>query len=155
MLIYRFSPRFIFLIEIISRSTTPNFYLFSVTKWLDSFLIFGHLQQWKLAKLCHKFAKVGSGLCQIGNKPSKICQSGEISPNLVSLYLFSVAGRLVARTLPVWVEILRARVLERQLLLIVGPLAQVARPFPAPSKCFDDGFLLQKVSIIFRELHLL
>ena len=57
----------------------------SVTRWLDYFSIFGHFQQWKLAQNCHKFAKVGSAFCQIRNELSKICQSGEILPNLVKL----------------------------------------------------------------------
>ena len=38
-----------------------------------------------LARWCHKFAKVCSAYCQIRNKPSKICQSGEISSNMVTL----------------------------------------------------------------------
>ena len=63
--------------------------------WPDgyiSFPIFGHLQQWKFAQKCHKFAKVGSLFCQIRKKPFKICQrfvkfyqSCEISPNQVTL----------------------------------------------------------------------
>ena len=54
----------------------------SVTRiWL-----FGHLQQWKIAQWHKTFAKVGSKFCQILNKPSKFCQSGEISPNLVTLF---------------------------------------------------------------------
>ena len=64
----------------------------SVTRWLNYFSIFGHLHQWNWAQKCHKFAKVGSAFCQIRNKPLKICQrhvnccqSGEISPNLVTL----------------------------------------------------------------------
>ena len=44
----------------------------SVTRWLDYFSIFGHLQKWKLAQLCHKFAKVGSAFYQMGNEQSKI-----------------------------------------------------------------------------------
>ena len=39
-----------------------------VTRWLAHFSIFGHLQPWKFAKQCHKFAKVGSTFCQISNK---------------------------------------------------------------------------------------
>ena len=61
----------------------------SVTRWLHYCSIFGHLQQWKLAQKCDKFAKVGSAFCQIRNKASKFfqwlvnfCQSGKISPNL-------------------------------------------------------------------------
>ena len=64
----------------------------SVTRWLYYFSISGHLQQWELVQLCHKIAKVGSALCQMRNKLSKICQrlvnvcqSGKISPNLVTL----------------------------------------------------------------------
>ena len=58
------------------------------------FSTFGHLYQWKLAQWRTKFAKVGPIYCQIVNKPSKNCprlwrfnQNGEISPNLVTLYL--------------------------------------------------------------------
>ena len=64
----------------------------SVTRWLNCISILGHLQQWKLAQKCNKFAKVILLFCQIRNKPSKICQrlvkycqSGEIAPNQVSL----------------------------------------------------------------------
>ena len=46
----------------------------SVTRWLDCFSIYGHLQQRKLSQICHKFAKLGSAFCQLRNKPSKICQ---------------------------------------------------------------------------------
>ena len=70
----------------------PRYYKSSVTIWLDHFSKFGHLQQWKLAQWCHKFAKVGSALCQIRDKPSKICQrlvnfcqSVKNLPNLVTL----------------------------------------------------------------------
>ena len=63
-----------------------------MTRWLDCFSIFDRWQQWKLAQKCHKFAQVGSAFCQIRNKLSKFCQrlinfcqSGEFSPNLVSL----------------------------------------------------------------------
>ena len=61
----------------------------SVTRWLDYFSNF-----WP-KKVCHfdeMFAKVGLQFCQILNKPYKDCQkvlncrqSGEISPNLVTL----------------------------------------------------------------------
>ena len=56
--------------------------------WPDGDIIFQylvHLQHWKLAQICNKFAKVGSAFCQLINMPSKFCQSGEISPNLVTL----------------------------------------------------------------------
>ena len=61
----------------------------SVTRWLDS-------QQQKFAQWHKTFAKVGSKLYQILNKPSKNCtwlskfhQSGRISPNLVTLVTLS------------------------------------------------------------------
>ena len=45
-----------------------------------------------MAQKCHEYAKIGSAFCQIRKKHSKICQklvnfcqSGEISPNLVTL----------------------------------------------------------------------
>ena len=64
----------------------------SVTRWSDYFSVFGHLQQWNLAQKWHKFVKVGSAICRVKNKPSKICQrfvsfcqSGKISPNLIPL----------------------------------------------------------------------
>ena len=62
----------------------------SVTRWLDYFLIFGHLQQREWAQFCHKFAKENSAFCQIRNKLSKICQSGKISPNLVTLDMWKI-----------------------------------------------------------------
>ena len=62
------------------------------TRWLNYVSIFGHLQQWKIAQKCKKFAKVGLLFCQKRNKPPtssqrlvKLCHSGEISPNLVTL----------------------------------------------------------------------
>ena len=55
-------------------------------------LIFGHLQQLKIAQKHKKFAKVSSKFCPMPNKGSGNCQwrtifqqSGEISPNLVTL----------------------------------------------------------------------
>ena len=75
----------------------------SVTSWLAYFSIFGRLQQWKLAQSYHKFAKVGSVLCQIWTKPSNFfqwlvnfCQSGEISPNLVTQSAISKTKTLKA-----------------------------------------------------------
>ena len=63
-----------------------------VTRWLDYFWLFGHLQQWKLAQWRHWFNKICLAFCQIRNKPSKICQilenccqSGKILPNLATL----------------------------------------------------------------------
>ena len=57
----------------------------SETRCLNYFNIFGHLQQWKIAKVVSKF-------CQKLNKPQKNCskllnfaQVCEISPNLVTL----------------------------------------------------------------------
>ena len=64
----------------------------SVTRRLDYFSIFGHLHQLKLAQQCYQFAKVALAFCQIRNKlpkihqrPKNFCQSGKISPNLVTL----------------------------------------------------------------------
>ena len=65
------------------------------------YAIFGLLEQWKFAKnhlkfdKNHlKFIKVGTNFWQILNKPfqnstrlSEFCQSGEISPNLVTLLI--------------------------------------------------------------------
>ena len=42
-----------------------------MTRWLVYFSIFGHLQHWKLAQQCNKFAKVGSAFSQVRNKLSK------------------------------------------------------------------------------------
>ena len=65
---------------------------FSVTWWLEHLSTFGHLQQWKLAQKCHKMCQ--SRLSILPNKKSTVklaketCnfnQSGEISPNLVTL----------------------------------------------------------------------
>ena len=64
----------------------------NVTRWLYYFSVFGHFHQWKSAQWHTKFVKIGLEVCQIQNKLSKncqrlkrICQSGEISPNLVTL----------------------------------------------------------------------
>ena len=64
----------------------------SVTRWLLQFSLFVHLQPWKIAQLYKKIAKVGNNFCQILNKlslnclrPFSFCQSGEISPKLVTL----------------------------------------------------------------------
>ena len=43
----------------------------SVTRWLD-FLIFGHLQQEKVAQNHNNVAKIGSKFCQTLNNPSTI-----------------------------------------------------------------------------------
>ena len=63
-----------------------------MTRWLDYISTFGHLHQRKFAQWHTKLAKVGLKFCQILNEPSKncprlwrYCQSGEISPNLVTL----------------------------------------------------------------------
>ena len=65
------------------------------SEWPDGYVIisiFGHLEQWKFANKCEIFAKVGSQFCQIlnsysreGTKLFKLCLSGEILPNLVTL----------------------------------------------------------------------
>ena len=66
----------------------------SVTRWLNYFKVCGNIQQRKLAQQHDIFAKVRLTFSQILNKPSKICprllklcQSGEISPNLVTLFV--------------------------------------------------------------------
>ena len=58
------------------------------------FLIFGHLQHWKVVQKQNNFAKVCPKFCQTLNNPSptwrrfiSFCQSGEISPNLITLIL--------------------------------------------------------------------
>ena len=63
----------------------------SVTRWLNYFKIFGHLKQWKFGQSQH-FCQNGIIFCQILNSPLKICprfiklcQSGKISPNLVTI----------------------------------------------------------------------
>ena len=53
-------------------------YTSSVTRWLYYLSIFCHLQQWKLAQWCHKFAKVGSAFCPIRNKLSKIWEIAKL-----------------------------------------------------------------------------
>ena len=65
----------------------------SVTKCLEYFSLFGYLQRLEFAQNSLKIAKVGSKFCQTLNIPSKVCQrflklcpSGEISPNLVTLF---------------------------------------------------------------------
>ena len=65
----------------------------SVTRWLDYFFNFGHLQQWKLTQYLKIIDRVGSKFCQMLNKPLqnwpwflKYCQSGEILPNMVTLH---------------------------------------------------------------------
>ena len=64
----------------------------SVTRWVDYFSIFGHLQKWQFGKWHTKFFKVGSKVCQMLNYLLNNCQkllrfsrSGETSPNLVTL----------------------------------------------------------------------
>ena len=75
-------------------------YLISVTRWLYSFSIFVHLQQWKWAQWHTQFTKVVSTFCSILNKPSnshqrhgRFHQSGEISPNLVTLVVMDKGFR--------------------------------------------------------------
>ena len=56
--------------------------------WPDEyivFLIFGPLQQWIFGQQHKKFTIAGSQFCQILNKSSKNCQSGENPQNLVTL----------------------------------------------------------------------
>ena len=71
----------------------------SVNRWVYYFSIFAHLHEWKFAERHTKFVK----LCEILNellkncrKLFRFCQSGEISPNLVTL-LFSWKSRNVPK----------------------------------------------------------
>ena len=66
----------------------------SVTRWLEYFSIFGHLKECKFSQKHKIFAKVGSKFCQIVNtafksypNTLKLCQSGKISPSLVTLLM--------------------------------------------------------------------
>ena len=75
----------------------------SVTRWLLQYSLFVHLQPWKIAQWYTKFAKVGNNFCQILNKPSlncqrhfNFCQSGEISPNVVTLTTSPPAEQILA-----------------------------------------------------------
>ena len=64
--------------------------------WPDGYNIFHDLDTYNNSnwpKIHNKFAKVGSKVCQTLNIPTKVClrlfkvcPSGEISPNLVTLY---------------------------------------------------------------------
>ena len=90
-----------------SRSCLPSSCLFltnavSVTRWLDYFSIFGHLQQWKFALKHQIFAKADSKFCQTLNNAFKIfiiinifCVSGAILPNLVTLIVVQLNQLLV------------------------------------------------------------
>ena len=69
-----------------------------MTEWQDS--IFGHLQQENVAQKHNNFFKESSKFCQTLNKPSTIwqrfktfCQSGKISPNLVTLSIMLTLAR--------------------------------------------------------------
>ena len=63
------------------------------------FLIFGHLEQWKMPKSIKIFAKVGSQFCQILNSYSRnSCQTlNIISPNLATLRLTLINGSFLLR----------------------------------------------------------
>ena len=69
------------------------FVVFSVTRWLDYFFNFWPFTTMKVCHFDEMFVEVGRlQFCQILNKPSKdcqkvlkFCQSGEISPNLVTV----------------------------------------------------------------------
>ena len=75
----------------------------SETRWMYYFSIFGHLQHWKAAQKHNNFARVGSKFWQTINKPStnwqrfiSFCQSGQISPNLVTLRIYlSIASLFI------------------------------------------------------------
>ena len=77
---------------VLSTSCPPGNSASSVTRWLGYMLIFDHLKQLTFARWHKEFAKICSKCCQILFKPSineqrflKFCQSGEYSPNLVTL----------------------------------------------------------------------
>ena len=61
----------------------------SVTRWLDYFSIFGHLQQWQFAQKQKIITKAGSKFCKMIIKPSKSCRRltflAKVSPNLVTV----------------------------------------------------------------------
>ena len=67
-----------------------------LNRWLDYVTNFGHLLQWNLTQYHNLFAKVGSIFSNYLISPQKIVrllkfrQSGEISPNLVPLNVFSI-----------------------------------------------------------------
>ena len=79
----------------------------SVTKQLNYFSIFGHLQQWNLAQQCRKFTNVCSTFCQIRNKPSNNCPIEVIAKvakfhHIWSHWLRRYGGRLITRGSRVW-----------------------------------------------------
>ena len=57
----------------------------SVTKRVYILSIFGHLQQVLIAQKHKKLTKVDIQFSQVLNTPPKNCQSGEMSPHLVTL----------------------------------------------------------------------
>ena len=61
----------------------------SVTRWLDCFLIFGPFTTIKIDPIAKLVVKVVSKYYHFAPTFLKFCQSGEISPNLVTmLHLF-------------------------------------------------------------------
>ena len=79
-----------------SNPVISNFYLLSTV----------FKRQNKFAKIFNEFAKVGSKFCQTLNKPShfcqrflKVCPSGEILPNLVTLEAISTSVKRVMEKL--------------------------------------------------------
>ena len=73
-----------------------SIYLFQRDQMVRLFFNIWPFATLKISPKCHKFAEVGSVFCQIGNKLSKICQrlvnfcqSGKISPNLITLIYFN------------------------------------------------------------------
>ena len=65
----------------------------SLTRLLVYVVNFGHLQQWNFAQYHTLFCTVVWKIVPKLNKPSKYCQSGEISLNLVTLLGTYVVGR--------------------------------------------------------------
>ena len=77
--------------------------------WPDGYIIHQFsamdIEHWKAAQKHFNFAKVGSKICQTLNIPStiwqrfiKFCQSGEISPNLVTLQPRTKRGKQTTET---------------------------------------------------------
>ena len=62
----------------------------SVTRLLVYVFNLGYLQQWNFAQYHTLFCQSRVKMLPTQNKPSKYCQSGEISPNLVTLEVESV-----------------------------------------------------------------
>ena len=68
----------------------------SVTRWSDYLSIIVHLQQWKLAQECHKYAKIGSAFFQIRKNIQNLPKTCKLLPNPVTLVL-TFSGTLLFR----------------------------------------------------------